>query len=93
MTTADDGDLVVQATRHDRRVTRVGPWRRQWSIDELPQLVNVIKGDAESPYLRATRSMSADMPLWPAPSWMTLSCSAICNEAKSPNARSRMARV
>jgi len=45
MTTADDGDLVVQATRQDRRVTRVGRWLRQWSIDQLPQLVNVIKGD------------------------------------------------
>ena len=45
MTTADDGDVVVQATRDDRRVTRIGRWLRQWSVDELPQLINVIKGD------------------------------------------------
>ena len=45
MTTADDGDHVVQATHADHRVTRVGRWLRRWSIDELPQLVNVIKGD------------------------------------------------
>ena len=45
MTTAEDGDHVVQATRADLRVTRIGRWLRRWSIDELPQLVNVIKGD------------------------------------------------
>jgi Undecaprenyl-phosphate glucose phosphotransferase len=45
MTTSEDGDIVVQATRNDGRVTRVGRWLRRWSIDELPQLFNVIKGD------------------------------------------------
>ena len=45
MTTAEDGDVVVQARREDIRVTRVGRWLRRWSIDELPQLINVIKGD------------------------------------------------
>jgi exopolysaccharide biosynthesis polyprenyl glycosylphosphotransferase len=45
MTTLEDGDVVRQATRHDRRVTRVGRFLRKWNIDELPQLINVIKGD------------------------------------------------
>jgi Undecaprenyl-phosphate glucose phosphotransferase len=44
MTTADDGDVVVQARANDARVTRVGAILRRWNFDELPQLVNVIAG-------------------------------------------------
>jgi exopolysaccharide biosynthesis polyprenyl glycosylphosphotransferase len=40
----EDGSLIHK-TKDDPRVTRVGRTLRRWSIDELPQLFNVIKGD------------------------------------------------
>jgi Undecaprenyl-phosphate glucose phosphotransferase len=45
MTTLDDGDVIRQAYRNDRRVTRMGRWLRRWNIDELPQLFNVLRGE------------------------------------------------
>jgi putative colanic acid biosynthesis UDP-glucose lipid carrier transferase len=45
MTTLDDGPVVQQAAREDARVTRVGRVLRKLSLDELPQLLNVLRGD------------------------------------------------
>jgi lipopolysaccharide/colanic/teichoic acid biosynthesis glycosyltransferase len=36
---------VPQARRNDPRVTRVGHFLRRTSLDELPQLINVLRGD------------------------------------------------
>ncbi len=44
MTVCENGERVTQASRNDSRVTPVGRHLRRWSLDELPQLINVLQG-------------------------------------------------
>jgi Undecaprenyl-phosphate glucose phosphotransferase len=43
--TEDDPAAIAQATRQDPRVTRIGALLRRTSLDELPQLFNVLRGE------------------------------------------------
>jgi lipopolysaccharide/colanic/teichoic acid biosynthesis glycosyltransferase len=60
----------VRAQENDPRITRVGKWIRLTRLDELPQMINVLKGDIflvgprpEMPALEA--KLLADIPLYP----------------------------
>ncbi len=58
---AEKENVPIQATENDIRVTKVGKYMRKTAMDELPQLVNIFKGDMSFVGPRALRPQEKEV--------------------------------
>ena len=58
---AEKEHVPIQATENDSRVTRVGKYMRKTAMDELPQLINIFKGDMSFVGPRALRPQEKEV--------------------------------
>ncbi|MFC2161160.1 sugar transferase [Acidobacteriota bacterium] len=58
---AEKENVPIQATENDPRVTKVGKYMRKTAMDELPQLVNIFKGDMSFVGPRALRPQEKEV--------------------------------
>jgi len=58
---AEEGVGPLQAEENDPRVTRVGKFLRATAMDELPQLLNILKGDMSFVGPRALRPLEIEV--------------------------------
>ena len=63
---AGDHDGITSTARNDRRITRVGAFIRRTSIDELPQIINILRGEMSvvGPRPHAIESRAANTHFW-----------------------------
>jgi lipopolysaccharide/colanic/teichoic acid biosynthesis glycosyltransferase len=61
-----DHDGTTSTVRNDRRITRVGKFIRRTSIDELPQIINILRGEMSvvGPRPHAIESRAANTHFW-----------------------------
>jgi lipopolysaccharide/colanic/teichoic acid biosynthesis glycosyltransferase len=74
--TAEEGIGPVQAKDNDPRITRVGKILRATAMDELPQLLNILKGDMSFVGPRALRPEEVEDRYWEYDSYMVDSASS-----------------